>query len=278
MSRPLPPIEVAASAFFRNPAARYAEDAFRAAFLRLARSVLGHGAAPGTDVHAEVVEVVWERVVTAALTGTHTFGRPGERGRYIAASLCNLAIDRARRRGAYGGARATVDWDAPEARFADRIAGDAPSAEDALLAAEAPARMAGLLARVYALAEAHREPRNRPALAAAWAAFCAITDAGLSVEAWLVAEAAAQGVPLTGPRLVSERDRVQKSLTRLKRELRDMADRLDAGAAGGPGPCDRVGAQGFSAALAAAAASLSADECDALHDWVWGRRGGPQVG
>jgi DNA-directed RNA polymerase specialized sigma24 family protein len=278
MSRPLPPLEVAASAFFRNPAARFAQDDFYAAFLRLARSVLGHGAAPGSDLHAEVVEEVWERVVTAALTGANTCGRAGERRRYLAASLRNLAIDRARRRRAYHGARATVDWDDPEARFADRIAGDAPSAEDALVAAEAPAVTAALLRRLYALAEAHRAVHNRPALAAAWAAFCATTDAGLSVEAWLVAEAAAQGVPLTGPRLVAERDRVQKSLTRLKRELRAMADRLGAVAAGGPDPHVGTGAEGFAAALASAAASLSADERDALHDWAWGGHGVPHAG
>ena len=161
----------------------------------------------------DVVEVVWERVVQALHTGAIALGRPGERAGYVKGMLANRSVDVHRRNRAFGGARVAVQAAADdEVDPVDATPDPQVLADEWLIHAEAPAAHRAALEQVRVAAREARQERYRADFDRTWEMWLAQVGSGLTVEAWVAAEAAARGVALIGRQLTTERERVQRGL------------------------------------------------------------------
>jgi hypothetical protein len=177
----------------------------------------------------DVVEVVWERVVHALHTGSIALGRPGERAGYVKGMLKNRSVDVHRRNRAFGGARVAVQPASDsESDPTDVAPEDEVLADQWLIRAEAPAAHRAALEQVRVAARQARQERYRAEFDRTWEMWLAQVASGLTVEAWVAAEAAARGVALIGRELTAERERVQRRFSRLLEALAEAAEALPA--------------------------------------------------
>jgi DNA-directed RNA polymerase specialized sigma24 family protein len=209
-----------------NPRDDAAWAQLRPAFLDFARLCYPREMASQSSFAEDVVDFTYDRIVRTLLSGQGSLGRPGERSPYVKQMLVNRSRDCWRRRNAFGGARREVEPSDERPAPVEDAPDGAPLVEQRLVEAAVSQELRGVLEVLRQRARDARQTRYREDFDASWAAWVRFCGAGLTVEAWVVAEAEARGETIFGDALRRERERVQRQFSRLLDALRGAAEEL----------------------------------------------------